>query len=249
MGFVEIHFHLLPGVDDGPSTIEDSVELAAAAAAEGTRTIVTTPHVRGDSAVDLGDLPAIVRELADRLKRERIHVEVRLGGELAHHMVGRLSQLELESIAQGPPGNRWLLVELPFAGADEGFTAATEELRDRGFAVVVGHPERAFASSDGAWPVVEHELAAGSALQINAWSIAGLYGERVRRAALRMLHAAQLAAIASDAHGGDRMPALRLALDALVSAGESNPDRLAAAIPRALLEHGLRAAPPAAAAA
>ena len=249
MGFVEIHFHLLPGVDDGPTTIEDSVELAAAAAAEGTRTIVATPHVRSDSSADLRDLPAIARDLAARLKRERIGVEVRLGGELAHHMVGRLSQRELGTIAQGPPGNRWLLVELPFAGVDDSFTAATEELPPPRLCGRGRHPEQSFGSSDAAWPAVEHELAVGSVLQLNAWSIAGLYGERVRVAAMRMLHTAPRAAIASDAHGRDRMPALRLALDALVSAGEPDPDRLARAIPRALLEHGLRAAPPAAAAA
>jgi protein-tyrosine phosphatase len=248
MSFVEIHFHLLPGVDDGPSSIEDTVELAAAAWAEGTRTIVTTPHVRADCTADLRDLPAVAHDVAARLKREHIGIEVQLGAELAHEMVGRLSQRELESIAQGPPGGRWLLVELPFAGVDDGFTAATEELRNRGFAVVVAHPERAFGSSDAAWPAVEHELAAGSALQLNAWSIAGLYGERVRSAALRMLHAAPRAAIASDAHGGDRMPALRLALDALTAAGEPNPERLAGAVPRSLLEHGLPAAPTAAAA-
>jgi hypothetical protein len=58
-------------------------------------------------------------------------------------MAGRLTQNELESISQGPPGRRWLLLEAPFAGMYEGYTAAADEPRERGFAVVVGHPERA----------------------------------------------------------------------------------------------------------
>jgi len=50
MSYTELHFHLLPGIDDGPSSIEQSVELAAAAASEGTGTIVTTPHVHPESS-------------------------------------------------------------------------------------------------------------------------------------------------------------------------------------------------------
>ena len=57
-------------------------------------------------------------------------------------MVDRLSHRELDAIAQGPAGRRWLLLEAPFDGI-RGYTEAADELRDRGFAVVVAHPERA----------------------------------------------------------------------------------------------------------
>jgi protein-tyrosine phosphatase len=56
--------------------------------------------------------------------------------------VGRLGQAELETIASGPPGRRWLLVEAPFDGLGDGFMVATGELRARGFGVVIAHPER-----------------------------------------------------------------------------------------------------------
>jgi hypothetical protein len=72
MSFSEIHFHLLPGVDDGPSSIEETVELTRMAVADGTRTIVATPHVNGLFGTDLGRLADGVRMVSERLRRERV---------------------------------------------------------------------------------------------------------------------------------------------------------------------------------
>src|SRR3954467_9560020 len=91
MSYADIHFHLLPGVDDGPSTMDESVALAAAAVADGASTVVATPHVRTGFLTDVSDLPDRVRELSDRLAHERIGLAVRRGAELGHDMVGRLS--------------------------------------------------------------------------------------------------------------------------------------------------------------
>jgi tyrosine-protein phosphatase YwqE len=90
-----------------------------------------------------------------------------------------------------------------------------------------------------AWRAIEHELAAGSALQINAWSVAGCYGEQLQSAALRLLRRASRAAIASDAHGDARPPALSLALDALAAAGIADPRRFVTSAPYGLLRDGL----------
>ena len=239
MSYTELHFHLLPGIDDGPSSMDESIELAAAAAAEGTETIVTTPHVHPQFVTDPSTLPERVREVAAKLLAKRIRVDIRCGGELAQEMVPRLSQRELETIAHGPAGRQWLLLEAPLDGIDPAYTAAADELRERGFAVVVAHPERALRWSDAGWETLEHELAAGSVVQINAWSVAGLYGEMVRATALWLLRTAPMAVVASDAHGGSRMPALGLALDALAAARVPDPSRLLDAVPHELLEHGL----------
>lgn len=72
MSFSEIHFHLLLGVDDGPCSIDSSIELARMTAADGTRTIVATPHVNGLFVPEVSSLPEQVRLLAERLRRERI---------------------------------------------------------------------------------------------------------------------------------------------------------------------------------
>jgi tyrosine-protein phosphatase YwqE len=92
--------------------------------------------------------------------------------------------------------------------------------------------------------VLDRELAAGSSVQLTAWSLTGRYGEPTRTLAFGILRDAPSALIASDAHGSDRMPSLRAALRALTAAGEHNPERLAGAVPYELLHRGL-ARPPA----
>lgn len=240
---VEIHFHLLPEVDDGPRTLEEAVWLARTAANEGTRTIVATPHVNSTFGLDVNTLSERVRQVADRLGSERVPVKVLAGGELAHDVADRLSQRQLESIAQGPPEHRWLLLEAPFSGLDETFAAVADELRQRGFGIVVAHPERSLANVQAGWRAIEHELAVGSAMQVNAWSVAGLHGERARIEALRILRVARRVIVASDAHGPHRAPSLRLAVDVLTRLGHKNPQCLTSTAPEALLTNGLPGAP------
>jgi protein-tyrosine phosphatase len=249
MHTVDLHFHLLPGVDDGPAEMADSVELARQAAAQGTATVVATPHVRPDFFTDVPSLPDRLHEVRRALRAEGIALELLCGGELGHDMVGRLSQSELEAIAQGPPGARWLLVETPFEGVSEAFHAATDELRDRGFSVVMAHPERsADAALDDAQGL-RRELRLGAVAQINAQSLDGRHGEDAERAGHSLLAEGLPAVIASDAHGPTRPPALNTAAAVLRRRG--TPPGLARQLtgsgPRALLERGLLSAPPLAA--
>lgn len=233
----ELHFHLLPGVDDGPRTMQDSLELAAAAVREGTRRVTVTPHVHRAHITDPSDIPERTRELAEALTRAGVELAVEPGGELAHELVERLSDRQLDAIAHGPAGRRWLLLEAPFSGLDGTYTAAAEELRERGFAVVVAHPERAEATVQTT-DVLRHEMTAGSVLQLNCWSLAGLNGDRARQSGLRLLRSPRVV-IASDAHGPHRPPAMALGIDAARSAGYRLPERLAGSGPAGLLAHGL----------
>jgi protein-tyrosine phosphatase len=152
-------------------------------------------------------------------------------------MVARLAQHELESIAHGPRGARWVLLEAPFDGLDECFTEATGELRHRGFTALIAHPERSSPTPE-AGMILARELARGSAVQLTASAFTALPPSDV---ALRMLRSAPVAVIASDAHGPHRPPEMRDAVAALAAAGEPNPARFASSIPRALLTHGLPA--------
>jgi len=216
---VELHFHALPGLDDGPATLEESVELVRRAAAQGTETVVATPHVRTDFVTDVLGLAGHVEELRAALRAEGVGVELRRGGELGHDMVGRLSQCELESIAQGPPGARWLLVEAPFDGIGEEFHAATGELRDRGFGVLVAHPERSADASLYASAGLRTELEAGSLAQVNAQSVTGHHGPTAQEAAFALIGQGMVSAISSDAHGATRPPLLGEARAHLVEHG------------------------------
>jgi len=239
----DIHFHLLPGVDDGPATLEESLELAAAAVRDGCSTVIATPHVRGDFVTDVSDLPDRVREVQVGLFRAGIPLGVYCGAELGHDMVGRLRQDELESIAAGPPRARWLLVETPFEGIDESFTAATEELRDRGFGVVLAHPERCAGVLDADCAAVRHEVAQGSALQVNASSLAGRHGDDAQAAGARLLLERLATVLGSDAHSMSRAPALTNGLLSATRIGlePSAAAALVTSAPQRLLTRGLPA--------
>jgi protein-tyrosine phosphatase len=249
MDHVDLHFHLLPGVDDEPSDLAESLDLARAAVAAGTRTVVATPHVRYDlGTTDAREIYARVRELRAELEDAGIPLELACGGELGHDVALVLGPDELDMLAQGPPGARWLLVETPFDGIGEDFHAATDRLRGHCFGVLVAHPERsADASLDGA-AGLRRELAAGSRSQLNALSLTGGHGEEARTSAWALLHERLVTVVASDAHGPTRPPALRTARDALVDGGLSPTaaDALVGSGPRALLAGGIRPVPVAA---
>ena len=114
-GRTEIHFHILPGIDDGPATMEESLELARLAVRDGTGTVVATPHVREDFFTDVHELPHRVRELNARLRLEGIPLSVVQGAEVGAAYVPELDSADLEQVAVGPPGARWILLEPPFA--------------------------------------------------------------------------------------------------------------------------------------
>jgi protein-tyrosine phosphatase len=242
MKSADLHFHLLPDIDDGPSDLAESLDLARAAAAEGTQTIVATPHVRFDlGTTDAAEILHRVCELRALLAAFSLPVEVLCGGEVGHDVVGSLSHHELELLAQGPPEARWLLVEAPFEAIGPDFHAATAELRERGFGVLIAHPERsADASLDGARGL-RRELQAGSLAQLNAQSLTGEHGADAGAAAWGLVREGLVAVVASDAHGPTRPPALAPARRALVEAGVSGTvvNELVTAGPQRLLHSGI----------
>jgi protein-tyrosine phosphatase len=242
MSAADLHFHLLPGVDDGPSEMEESVELARAAAAEGTGAVVATPHVRGDYVTDVFDLDDRVASVRAAIAAAGIELAVLCGGEVGHEMVARLGQEELEGIAQGPPGARWILVETPFGAIGEDFHAATTELRHRGFGVVLAHPERGADAALCGAAGLRRELAAGSLAQVNAMSLAGGHGDDAEVAALALVAERLVAVVASDAHGPTRPPALAIARRAMADRGVPAPvaHALTKGATRRLLTRGVK---------
>jgi protein-tyrosine phosphatase len=237
---VELHFHLLPGVDDGPPDLATALELARAAVRDGTRLVTCTPHA---AFVDVAEIPQRVRALQAALVQARIDLEVRTGAELAWDDVSDLGGAELETVAQGPPARRWVLLEAPLPGtatlAD--LQESAQELRDRGFGLLIGHPERSPALT-GAPGAVEGLLDAGDRLQVNGSSLTGYHGAAARVAALELVGAGHAAVIASDAHlPTARAPSLSPAVAVVTSHGTRavQAEALVAAAPRALLEHGI----------
>ena len=237
----DVHFHLLPGLDDGPATMEETVELARAALRDGTAIVVATPHVRRDFVTDPSGLPERVQEVRERLARERIELELHCGGELGHEMVARLEQRDLDTIAVGPAGARWILLEPPGQGPGEQLHEAADELRARGFGVVLAHPERSVPLMADDALGLRRELERGSLLQVNAWSLAGGHGAEAERMAIWLVGSGAVTALASDAHDVTRRgPELSVGLRrASWGLAPHRARMLTDAAPRALVRRGM----------
>lgn len=138
---IDLHCHILPGLDDGAVDLDDSVAMAGQAWEDGIHTICATPHVRHDHDVSLDELPARVAEVTQELERRGIAVRVVSGGEVAETAVARLSDRELRAASLGAAGG-WILLEPAPGPLGDSLAAAVDGLAVRRFRSLIAHPER-----------------------------------------------------------------------------------------------------------
>jgi protein-tyrosine phosphatase len=233
---IDLHSHVLPGVDDGPAALSGSREILDAAIAEGITHIAATPHVRSDFPTK----PDVMERLVADVRALGAGIEVLTGGELDLEYLETLDDDGLRRFGLGGNANL-LLLETPYAGWPLQLRDLVFRLGIRGFAVVLAHPERN--------PVVQEDpsrlrelVDAGVAVQLTAASVDGRLGRRPAATARALLDAGLAHLIASDAHAptiraigmtaaaeavGDRGVARWLTLDVpeALLASKSLPDR------------------------
>lgn len=200
---IDLHTHVLPGIDDGPETIEESLEIARAALAAGTRTLVATPHINRTYDVD----PPRVREAADRLRdrlaREGSELELLTGGEISIGRLPRLGEEELDALRLGD--GPYLLIEAPLTSGAWQLPEIVERLRGEGYGVLLAHPERCPGfHRDQA--LLRALLAKGALCSITAGALTGQFGRAVHRYALALLRDELVHNVASDTHDVYRRP-------------------------------------------
>lgn len=260
---IDLHLHLVPGVDDGAQTLEQALAMGRIAAADGCTALVATPHQRrdewsNDDALRLADRLA---ELAARLPRNgqgsvpQLHLggEVRVDSELLADLArpGRSGVLSLA-------GSRYLLLEFEPSGFGPDPVDLVQELLAEGWWPIVAHPEVVpfFWESDD--EPLARLVEAGALFQVTAMSITGEFGKGARERVWELLRAGCVQFVASDAHRPDwRPPVLSAARKALArELGEATAAALTEIHPLAVVENrpltgvadtpALRAAPGAA---
>ncbi len=194
---IDLHCHVLPGIDDGPKTIEGSLAIARAAAAVGIDTLVATPHVGASYDNDARTIAGLVAEVSERLSDEGIPVSVLPGAEIAITHIPELDPQQLSLLGLG--GGPWLLVEPPFSPVAPGLEATLLDLRRQGHRLVLAHPERCAALQKD-HQVLRSLAAAGVLMSITAGSLVGRFGGEVRRHALAMAQEGLIHNVTSDAH-------------------------------------------------
>lgn len=240
----DLHLHLLPDVDDGARDEPTALAYAERMVAAGIETATVTPHIGAPwFDVSVHEIADRTRELQAALDRASIPLSVRTGGELHPQGAAALAPAELELIAQGPPGRRWVLAEVPFAGVDAEFVSVIRSIGARGFGAVIGHPERArgLVHGDG----MRHLMSLmrdGAVLQVNTGSLLGHHGPEAHEAARRMIRSRSAYIVSSDGHPGTRDQLLTDAIDPALGHGASHLqlEHMLSSNSRLLLRDGLR---------
>ena len=210
--FVDIHCHLVPGIDDGAQTWDDTLAMARMAVADGITTIVCTPHQLGTFAHNDGaSIRERVKEVQRFLEEHEVPLRVLPGADVRIEagMVRRVLSGEVVSLADH---RRHLLLELPHELYIP-LERLLEELSSAGITGILSHPERnqgILARADVVRPLVE----AGCLMQITAGSILGAFGPGVQQFCDWILAEKLVHFVSTDAHGTkSRRPLLRAAFD------------------------------------
>jgi len=200
---IDIHSHLLPGIDDGPKTWEQSIALCRSIVADGVTISVATPHLI-DGVYDntLSRVGPLVEQLNKRLQAENIPLKVLPGAEID------FSSRHVTTLSDDVPwlgGTSAVLLEMPVAVIPPAIFETIFTLRSRSIVPVIAHPERNEVLQDHpskaqAW------LDAGALLQLDAESLLGLWGHRAQRCAEYLLRKQLAHALATDAHSTDKRP-------------------------------------------
>jgi protein-tyrosine phosphatase len=195
---IDLHSHILPGIDDGPETLAGSLEIARAAVADGIRVVAATPHVRDDYPTSAATMERGVEELRDALRESMIPLDLRPGGEIA---IDWLERLPVEGLRRfGLGGNPdYILVEFPYYGFPLSLAGVAFDLSAHGITPVIAHPERnadVQASPEKLRPIVR----SGALVQVTAASLDGRLGPSSQDAALELIERELAHLLASDAH-------------------------------------------------
>lgn len=233
MGLVDIHCHVLPGVDDGADSDETGRAMLRRAIDEGVEALVLTPHVRPEDGAQrlqvLQDRFDLFAETAADLGL-RLHLGAELGFRFG------LAELAASSPVARLAGGDYVLVDLPPGPLSPGLEQAFFEVRTAGLRPVLAHPERhrlLATEPERLRRLREQDLL----LQVDAGSLRGRFGRRAQAAAVHLVEQGLADFVGSDGHDLQRRPlSLRSAYDQVVDlAGEAEAQRLFARNPAHVL--------------
>lgn len=222
--FADVHNHLVPDVDDGARTVEDTLDAVQKLTQEGVRKIITTPHLDGRLTLDPQALEDRLSEVSEAFDLAAVavgrafpEVEFRRG----HEVMLDVPDVDFSDPRLRLGGSKFVLVEWPRLHLPPGTAKVLARIRGEGYYPVVAHPER-YIGID--LDVAARWKEAGALLQVNYGSLDGRYGGDARALAFRLLRRGWVDYLASDFHGRpDRKVYMSEARDALeeMGAGEA----------------------------
>jgi protein-tyrosine phosphatase len=198
---IDIHTHILPGLDDGAKTVEDSLRMIRQAIDVGVEVICATPHVLdGVTASFQEKIGRTFQLLCSQVEKEKLKIRLVLGSEIyIRQDVHFLARFNFFSLNQT---GKYVLLELPLGHVPPNLDRLVHNLLLNGVTPIIAHPERSIVGKSQLKPV-EDLVRLGSLTQINAGSLLGQFGKVPRRAAECLLSRDLVHLMASDAHDAD----------------------------------------------
>lgn len=234
---IDLHCHLLPGIDDGSKSVEMSLEMARVALADGIRVMACTPHILPSVYDNKG--PAI-RDAVERLRQALAQADLPLqlvtGADI--HVAPNLALQLQQGQALTLNDTRYLLLEPPHHVVPPRLDDHVFGLHAAGYVAILTHPER-LTWIEGHYALMRRLSASGALMQITAGSLTGRFGRRPRYWAERMLDEGHCHLLATDAHNlSGRPPRLAEAWEtAARRVGEEEATHLVLTTPRGILEN------------
>lgn len=232
----DLHSHILPGLDDGAKTVDESMAMLRVAAADGIKGIAATPHGKDvREAGVLGLVSERIEALNQLSQEETLDIKVYVGME--NHLTHDLPELVATSRAFTINGGRYILVELPFDSLPDYTDAVLDRLQGQGLTPLIAHPERqANIMTDP--PIMGRLAGRGMLGQVTSTCILGKFGPEAQNVAEILLRNGWVHVISTDCHRptGPRAPKMA---EAVVEAGrlvgEEKARVMAVDTPRAIL--------------
>ncbi|CAM4355325.1 protein tyrosine phosphatase [Paenibacillus alkaliterrae] len=211
---IDIHTHILPGLDDGAANWDDTLDMARAASSEGITTIIATPHHANGSYTNLADdVAEHTLSVNEQLRAKGVPVTIMTGQEIRVHddLLEAWHRKELLPLA----GSKYVLLEMPSSRIPKAMIELIHELNVMKLKPIIAHPERNAE-------VVQHPerlaelVEAGAFAQVTSHSLLGGFGKRIEQSAWTLLKNGSIHIVASDAHHIERRGfRLREAYDAI----------------------------------
>lgn len=233
---IDLHNHILPGLDDGAADLAESLEIARQFVSEGVTAVAATPHLdpSRESGAPAPLVDEVVAHVRAAIQDAGIGLDVVRGQELyfTPEALPLIEQGEVCTLG----GSRSILIELPFDTRPLYLDDALFRAQLAGFQLILGHPERySYVQRDVAFvePLVER----GVAMQVTAPALLGEYGSGIRRVAESLIVRGYCALVGSDRHHPGPARSLALAHDRVTDlAGPETADLLLKENPRRVLE-------------
>lgn len=197
-GFVDIHSHLLPGIDDGAKNLDNSIELIAKMASYGIKNFITTPHVLGDVYPNSSEtIQQKLEEVKDELKRRNMN-DISIKASAEYMMDEQFSErLKINDIL--PLKDNYILVEMSYFNAPLNLYEILFEIQLKGYKPILAHPERYnFYHND--FESYYKLKKAGCLFQLNLLSLTEQYGKNVQNISSRLLKENLYDFVGTDTH-------------------------------------------------